>query len=925
MRRMKRLTLAFLLFSACTAAQTCPAPPLGGPGKSVNLFTEEQENILGDIIAQQFENRYRPVPGDLNDYLQQVGEKVLRQFPPTKIKYCFMLVDHPEVNAYSFPGGRIFFTRKMITALRSEDELAGLVAHEIGHILSRESSEHFSDLLRHVLGVTSLGDRADITSKYHALAENIAKKPPKGTRHDHEGEQIRADRIGAYGAVRAGYRPQAYGEVWDRISENKGKTGNWLSDFFGSTSPAAKRLKEINLYVASLPETCKPRVPAETSQFAAWRERVVAFDVRDRPEFLPGLISKIQLAPPLRSDIQHFRFSADGKYVLAQDDSNIFVLTRVPLKYLFTISAKDAEFARFTPDSKHIVFHTDSLRVERWEVEGAKRLAVHEIVRSYACSAHSLSPDGHWLACFDRKDELNLLEVQTGKAVFTKKGFYYATASGFDLLSLLIAAIRGSYVNLEFSPDGKYLLAGKGDATLGIDMTTKQPFKLPGSVRDLIRHQFVFLDATRIVGMRDTNRSNIVNFLTGEIIEKDLPFSSRDLGAASGSSNYFFIRPIKDYPVGIYSVEQKKLVAANKRRATDIYGETFIGERRNGEVGIYDVAKPGSTPRDVATLPESELGRVRSRAISPDLRYIALSQSTRGAVWDLVNGTRLYHVRGFRGAHFDGGGRLYTEFPKEGETPRSIARFTIGNPEVNLAYEMKEDDDLRQNGKYVLAMKMPDKKEQRKHQTLEMRSVDTNALLWSREFPKERPAVYVTSHARRVAFAWPLDDAAVKEDVKRDPQLGARMKLMGDKDGDYLVHVLDADTGAVLHKLLIETGKGSISLRGLQAAGHWVMLADSDRRILVYDARSGEIKSRYFGDEVTLSTEGTIAVDNGDGRIDIHKVETGQKLSELTFRRKIGTVGFDDKGDRLLVVTVDQNAFLFDVRRLEQTPTVATK
>jgi hypothetical protein len=116
----------------------------------------------------------------------------------------------------------------------------------------------------------------------------------------------------------------------------------------------------------------------------------------------PTLILKGSLEPRLSSNITHIKFSPDGNYVLAQDSSSIFVLTRQPLAQRFQIDALAAGTAQFTPDSSEVVFSTGGLRpsVERRSVTSGKPTSKHEIPLVGACVESLLSPDGRSLACF---------------------------------------------------------------------------------------------------------------------------------------------------------------------------------------------------------------------------------------------------------------------------------------------------------------------------------------------------------------------------------------------------------------------------------------------------------------------------------------------------------------------------------------------
>jgi predicted Zn-dependent protease len=106
----------------------------------VNIFTEQQEVDLGDAAAEHIQGDFQVIDADINDYLRQVGERIVKHIPPTHFRFQFFLVDLPDVNAFALPGGRVYVTRKLVAFVRNEDELAGVLGHEIGHIISHHTA-----------------------------------------------------------------------------------------------------------------------------------------------------------------------------------------------------------------------------------------------------------------------------------------------------------------------------------------------------------------------------------------------------------------------------------------------------------------------------------------------------------------------------------------------------------------------------------------------------------------------------------------------------------------------------------------------------------------------------------------------------------------------------------------------------------------
>src|SRR5205085_6530021 len=100
----------------------------------------------------------------------RVGERLVRASgQPLAVHY--FISDAPFANAVSLPG-RIYVTRKMLAFVRNEDELAALLAHELGHQLAHQTATVMTAQLHDVLKVQSVTSRDDIFAKYQQLLDN---------------------------------------------------------------------------------------------------------------------------------------------------------------------------------------------------------------------------------------------------------------------------------------------------------------------------------------------------------------------------------------------------------------------------------------------------------------------------------------------------------------------------------------------------------------------------------------------------------------------------------------------------------------------------------------------------------------------------------------------------------------------------------
>lgn len=952
----RRLTIRFLsllLFTTFAsgprqAQQTNCLSPVALPAPNqANIFTDEQEVHLGDAVAEHIQKDYHIIEDqEVTNYLTAIGARLIKNLPATRLRFQFLLVDLPNANAFTIPGGRIYVSRKLVALAQSEDELAGVIGHELGHLVARESSLDLTRRLRELLGVTQVGDRRDIFDKYNLLLENFRRKASKP--RDRESGQMVADQVGFYAIVAAGYDPGALAQLWDRLTETKGKTGSWFSDVFGTTRPEERRLREMIKVVRALPPECVRKNPeTQNAAFKEWQGAVISYTGLGRRESLHGVLKKLQLSPPLRSDITHIRFSPDGKYVLAQDDSGVNVLTREPFAPLFRIDAQDAKPATFSPDSQSIVFSTDNLRVEKWDI-AEQRMEAKEVIVLKGCLQTAVSSDGKFLACLNIAFDLNVIEVASGLPVIQRKDFF--RPGYFQLLQLLWALPSRRFengdagldwINMAFSPDARHFVAGYlGPDNIssgrhltyveGFELATRRKISLSNSIQRLIVGGFSFMGSDRLIGMNheDYKKSGLVAFPQGQMLEE---FPIRGRVEAPTMGEYVLIRPVKDYPLGVMDLKTKIIFKSNKQPALDIYGEVFVAEMRNGELGLYRMEKS----QIVATtlLSNFNLGRLNVAELSSDMKWLAVSGRSRGGVWNLDKGEAALYLRGFRGGHLSDDGYFFADFPKYEAAERNVARFRLATGEVAPGPKI-EAYAARQASQYLIVTKSAkadakrgegkagEKEEEKevdrgrynKNVILEVSDARTMTLLWSKPHPKEAPRIWAAPQHNTIALIWDVSDDAAKAEINSDSQLTQQLATMKEKEGDYFVKILDLQTGNTLGKLLVETGKGSFRLANVYAAGDWVVASDTQNRVIVYSLKSGVQLGRVFGGYATVSqAAGLLCVENEIGKLAIYDLKTMDKRDEFVFSSPISMLRFSPEGKRLFVLTSNQFAYLLDV------------
>jgi WD40 repeat protein len=885
-----------------------------------NIFSDQQEVDLGDAAADSFARYYSLIDDpELTQHVEKLGARLAEHLPPNHLRFQFFLIDAPEVNAFSLPGGRIYLTRKIVALTRNDDELAGVVAHEMGHVVAHQAAIFVSSILKQVLGVTEVGDRADIYDKVQRVFDKQGRKPFKISEQG-DGDQYVADQVALFAMARAGFAPPAYVDLFDRFNDTHGDAGNWFTDMLGRTNPEQKRLRELLKSVSTMPAACAGIATSSPVEFETWQARVVASRAGTHSESLPGLLIRKKLASPLRPDINNLRFSPDGKYVLAQDEGGIHVLSRDPFQMLFFIDAPDADKAQFSPDSKSVVFKSPSLRIETWDIAAQNRTSVREILLRVLCIQSALSPDGKYLACLDREYALHLVEVANGKELISKKRFLEAgsSAAGELPMSGATESMHVPVSHLSFSPDAQYFVAGTVNSDLAYSLSENRPLKVPSSVRTVMHEEFAFVDSSRIVGLNsfDPSKSAIVKFPSGELVRHVKLTYGLTLGATP-QGKYIAVGPLQNGKRGFIDLETGKLNGVCKEDAGDIYDRTIVYEELDG--GLVLIEAPSGKVVSRAQLTLSHLGEHGAIAVSDDFNRLAASTQTRGAVWDLSHNQRIQLLRVFAGGWFAEDGSLYADFPQGANKERAVVQM---DPQGD-AWTVFPIGQLpaKQEGPYVLIRRPQHGHTNPRNSTYELWDFRRKQVLWARDFTLEPASVFLTSDFGKILMGWSVANAAGHQELKNLPDL----KNSAQKD-DMFYELVDLKSGMLQSKLLVKTNKLSFRIEGAKVDGDWAAFEVSGDRVLIYSLASDREQGHAFGYAPVISGAGGVyAVSAGEGQVNVYRLSDSHLRQSYKFPKSIAYKRFSPDGKRLFVLTRDQTAYVLDLNSAVNPQSVAAK
>jgi len=888
---------------------TCGAAPVVSRDSQPNIFSEEQESWLGQIEADITESEVRRTRDiALSAHLQEIVDRLIAVLPRTNIKFRVILIESDEVNGFSIAGGHIYITRKLAAVAKSDDELAGVLGHEIGHIISHQFAFETTAELKRLTNVTSLGNEADVRAKYMAMldAEYHDKHPNLKESDRDQGE---ADQIGLYAAAAAGYRPQAIAEFWNRVFFVEGKTGSRLGDLLGITKPTQKRLRTISAMVAAILPSCGKDSAPDESAFAQWHEAVVANQARTEFERSKAL-SEVTLTSPLRMELEQIRFSPDRKSILAQDRSSIFVIARDPFALRYHIDADGALPANFSPDSQSITFNTAGLHIEQWSVQEKKLLAAHEMLPKTPCYETRLSPDGRTLICveFDLDlDQLGLAMLDTtSSAVLWEKKSWLKPDYGLAYSLLVSQAVRASapvFIS-SYSEDGNTLLFAGGDVKTAFDLKQRAVIKTGGEIRNSITGDYAFLGNDKLAGVSlfEPTKSGLYSFPDGGLYRKvSMPFHDVSSVSHPGTNLHVLAYGARDYAVGLIDLSTDKVLMMLKSRALDEDNGAVVGETEGGAIALAHLS-PSDVPQKHVILPLSPLPFSLVSAISKDGTYLALSIGRRGALWELSSGQRLASFSGFTDAVWTDDDKLYLDVAKAGEVERHIIEASVATSRVKtMPYKVDDETHMRYG-------RLTDWKQDIKKKTwvLSLHDPANNNVIWSRNFP-DRYFNYTASYGNRdLIFNFQLNSHTAKEALKADAKLAEEQQVIKRKDSARLIEVLDGQTGEEGGSVVVELPPNYAGTDGINRAGDLLYVAGVDDRTAVYSMSTGKQVRELVGYVITLdAATGRVFTANRIGEGMVYGAD-GVELAHYQVGDPIRFALFREGATLVTILTADQ-------------------
>jgi predicted Zn-dependent protease len=231
--------------------------PVTGEVQHVNMTTE-QEIALGLQAAPQMAQQYGGLYPDKEAQaaIDRIGRKLVQSSGAAQSPYKFnfyLLADEQTINAFALPGGQVFITAGLLKNLKTEGQVAGVLAHEIGHVIGRHSAEQLAktQLTQGLAGAAGIAaydpDRPGGSIANAAIAAAIAKVV--SLRFGRE-DELEADKVAVKYTGDAGYDPRAMIQVM-QILEQAGGGGRSGPEFLSTHPNPGNRIGVLEREIAA--------------------------------------------------------------------------------------------------------------------------------------------------------------------------------------------------------------------------------------------------------------------------------------------------------------------------------------------------------------------------------------------------------------------------------------------------------------------------------------------------------------------------------------------------------------------------------------------------------------------------------------------------------------------------------------------------
>lgn len=237
------IALGIVIFGVIKFCSSAEENPYTGETQYVDLSTEE-EVALGMQSTPAMIEQYGGLHPDMQSQnkVKRIGDELVKNSIASTSPYQFefyLLSDPETINAFALPGGPVFITAALYSKLENEDQLAGVLAHEIGHIIGRHSAERIAKqgFTNTILTGVAVGSESAGATQAAAVIGNLVNMKYG------RGDELESDHLGVKIMLDSGYDPEELIGVMEILKAASG--GNRTPEFQSTHPDPENRIEKI--------------------------------------------------------------------------------------------------------------------------------------------------------------------------------------------------------------------------------------------------------------------------------------------------------------------------------------------------------------------------------------------------------------------------------------------------------------------------------------------------------------------------------------------------------------------------------------------------------------------------------------------------------------------------------------------------------
>lgn len=273
--------VAAVSLSSIAQTDRVELPELGNSASDVISAAEEREYAAG-LVRQM--RAYELLVEDplINDFFSDMGFNLVSRSDKPEAAFTFIVLDQDVINAFAAPGGIVALHSGLILLAETQDEVAGVLSHEIAHITQLHMYRAFEKAkTMNILAMLAMmglilaggGDGDVVTGAVMGAQAAAQQAQINFTRHN----EIEADRVGIRTLAASGYDPQGMADFFEKMGQTSRANGEGPPEFLRTHPVSVNRIAEAESRIQNLP----PAQPAEGRQFYIVQARLRALMEKD--------------------------------------------------------------------------------------------------------------------------------------------------------------------------------------------------------------------------------------------------------------------------------------------------------------------------------------------------------------------------------------------------------------------------------------------------------------------------------------------------------------------------------------------------------------------------------------------------------------------------------------------------------------------